>query len=399
MTIRKLLFYIHQYLGLFAFVFLIAAGVTGVILVFKDELDASLNADLFRIQNAAQPAASALAIADQVQASHPDMWIHRVNLRGGEGASLQLGVGARDAAKPLGHNEMFVNPADGSLVGVRQNEPGWGRRQIVNGMFIFHANLLAGDFGRILMGIVAVGWTVSALAGLYLTFPQTAPFWRKWGYAWVVKLRSSLPRFMLDLHKASGLWLFIPTLLLAITSAALNFYYEAAEPVALALSPASPSPFDPGARSVGPGHKPAVKFTDIFSLAEDAAAKRAPNLEPTFAEYLPEFGLYSVAYVTKGADTYSSLGPVFFLYDDMTGAPVYVDDPYNDGAGRATLRSLYPLHSGRVWGWPTRILVLILGLATVEMSITGFYVWWRKTGRNLFKRREVQPSPAQAPTE
>lgn len=388
MSLRQFLFYVHQYLGLFAFAFLLAAGVTGAVLVFKDELDAGLNADLFRREGAAQPTPSAaLAMADRVQAAHGDLWIHRVNLRGGDGASLQFIVEARDAAKPLDHNEMFVDPADGTLVGQRQNEPGWGPRQIVNGLFIFHANLLAGEFGRILMGIVAVAWTISALAGLYLTFPQTAPFWRKWGHAWVLKLRSRLPRFMLDLHKASGLWLFIPTLLLAITSVALNFYYEAAEPVALSLSPAlSPSPFEPGARSVPAGHTPTRTFSDIFPLAEDAAARRAPALEPTFAEYLPEYGLYAVAYVTKGADTYANLGPVFFLYDDTTGAPVYTDDPYNDGAGRATLRSIYPLHSGRVWGWPTRILVLILGLATIEMAITGFYVWWRKTGRNLFRR-------------
>lgn len=397
MSVRNALFYVHQYLGLFAIVFLIAAGATGSVLVFKDELDAGLNPDLFLVEGDAR-ASVPWEVADGVQKSHPNLWVTIVRLRAGAGETLPLSVGARDGEPPLGFNEMYVDPQSGALVGVRANEPGWGRHQIVNGLFVFHADLLAGDFGRILMGFVALAWTVSGLAGLYLTFPQTAPFWPKWKRAWTFSFRSRLPRLMLDLHKSSGLWLFIGVTLLGATSVALNFYYEAVEPAVLALSPASPSPFDPGARSVPKDHRPVLTYSDVMPLAHKAVAGRAPDLEPTFAAYVPELGLYGVSFVSRDQDTYSSLGPIAYYFDDVSGDMIYVDDPYRDGAGRATLRSIYPLHSGRVWGWPTRIIVFILGIATVEMAITGFYVWWRRQGRSLFSRRAAPTPPPPDPS-
>lgn len=390
MTLRRFLFLVHQYLGLFALLFLVLAGATGSIIVFRDELDKTLNSDLFHVEGA-RPAPP-LEVADRVQAERPDLWVTVVHMRGREDESLRLGVEPLDAARPLGYDDMFVHPADGTPVGQRQNAPGWGRHNLVAGIFIFHADLLAGDVGRILMGFVAVAWTLSAIAGLYLTFPQMPPFWERWKSAWTFSFKSRLPRLMLDLHKSSGLWLFPFVLLLGLTSVALNFYYEITEPTVLALSPASPSPFDPGARSVPPGHRPELRYADILPLAEKAAAARAPNLEPTFASYFPHLGLYAVSYVTRGQSTYSDIGPVAFYFDDRSGEMVYADDPYRDGAGRALLRTIYPLHSGYVWGWPTRLIVLILGLATVEMSITGLYVWWRRQGRYLFGRnRQATP--------
>jgi uncharacterized iron-regulated membrane protein len=77
---------------------------------------------------------------------------------------------------------------------------------------------------------------------------------------------------------------------------------------------------------------------------------------------------------------YSGLGPIDYDIDDHTGRLVYIDNPYADSGGRKLERSLYPLHSGQVFGLVTRWLVMLLGLAILEMSVTGLIVWWKKRG-------------------
>ena len=55
-----------------------------------------------------------------------------------------------------------------------------------------------------------------------------------------------------------------------------------------------------------------------------------------------------------------------------------MDDPYRDSAGRKIGRALYPLHSGEVIGPAGIAIIFLLGLATVEMCVTGVYIWLKK---------------------
>ncbi len=156
----------------------------------------------------------------------------------------------------------------------------------------------------------------------------------------------------------------------------MNFYDELFVPFTNAVWTREPTPFDnaPVARSV----VPVLTFSQASRLAEPLAAQDHPAWVPAFATYGPQTGLYGVSFIRPGTDTYSALGPVAYYLDGRSGKLVYRDDPYNDGTRGAFMRSLYPLHAGRILGWPTRFLVLLLGIAVTVLSITGLYVWWRR---------------------
>jgi uncharacterized iron-regulated membrane protein len=248
----------------------------------------------------------------------------------------------------------------------------------MRGVYDLHSGLIAGAPGRWIMGIVAAVWLISNLIGVYLTLPQRAPFWARWRPLWTVSLRARLPRQLLDLHRASGLWLVPLMTLLALTSVALNFYAELAQPMAQALSPARPSPFDDGQPTLAPGHRPALGWGEAVALAEADAPRRAPGWRPVNALYAPAVGVYGLALTRSGRDDYAGLGPIRLYYQGDDGRFVFRDDPGRDSLGRAALRALYPLHSGEVFGWPTRLLVFVLGAATVEMAATGLYLWLKR---------------------
>ncbi len=373
-AVHNTLVWLHRYSGLTILLFLIFAGVTGSILVFRTQLDAALNPDLFAADTA--HASSPAALADAVARAHPGWRITQTPLAIEAGRSLALRVAPAWGGKPLGYDEVFIEPLDGHVIGARQVTPGWGRRGLVEAIYQFHFTLLAGAFGRWLMGVVAILWVLSNLVGLYLTFPRKRPFWKNWGRMWLVHRHTRLARFCLELHRAGGLWLFIGFLILSITSVEMNFYDELFVPFTNAMWTREPTPFDkaPASRGVAP----VLTFSQASRLAEILAAQDHPGWVPAFASYGQQTGLYGVSFIRPDTDTYSALGPVAYYLDSRSGKLIYRDDPYNDGSRGTFMRSLYPLHAGRILGWPSRIFVLVLGISVTVLAITGLYVWWRR---------------------
>ena len=99
--------------------------------------------------------------------------------------------------------------------------------------------------------------------------------------------------------------------------------------------------------------------------------------------YVPERGLYGVTLTRSGEDDYAGLGPIALYYDDGDGRFVFRDDPGRDSAGRArgaplTLPAATAArrHSAGPPGW----WCVVLGAATVEMGVTGLYLWLKRRG-------------------
>ena len=377
---------IHRWLGLAAFVFLFIAGVTGSILCFDHRIDAALNGDLF-YRPSSGPAMQPAALADKFEAGHPDLVVTQFPLNLKPWENLKLEVQSRSPNAKPDFDEAFLDPSSGQVVGTRLTGPGWGRRHIVQAIFQLHQNLLGGTVGRWIMGIAALAWLISNFVGLYLTLPAKKPFWPKWKKKWKIDLAAKLRRFMLELHNASGLWLLILASVLAYTSVAMNFFDEAFVPVMQAVSPAKQTMFDATPKQLASA--PRISFADALPLGITAAKKEGLNWQPALERFSPQYGAYGVTFTDNGVENYHLLGPVTYYIDGQTGRLVDRDDPYHDSLGRKLTRSLYPLHSGDVAGWLGIGIIFLLGLATAEMCVTGFYTWWKK-------RESRKPTPRRA---
>ena len=384
MSVRAFLLHAHRYLGLASALFLALAGLTGSLLVFDGALDAALNPALFRVP-ARQPVLTAPELAARVMAADPGMEIAALPLAVEPGRTVRMTL----APSSLGYDQIFVDPADGRIVGTRDSGPGWDRPHLVQGIFRLHYTLLAGDPGRWLMGVIAFGWLIANGMGFYLTLPSRGPFWPKWRPIWSIKLKTNPLRFLLDLHRASGLWLMIGVLILSFTSVALNYYDELFRPAVAALSPPAETPWDRPQPPARPAGTPLVGWDAALRQASDLAQRGGLAYRPATLRHFADRQLYEVGFTPTGADAYPGLGPISYLIDDRTGALVFIDDPWADSAGQKVLRALYPLHSGQVGGLATRLFVCLLGLATVEMAVTGLIIWWKKRQARLASRRRT----------
>jgi uncharacterized iron-regulated membrane protein len=365
---------VHKWTGLATFSILLVVAITGCVLTFRDPLDALLNPDLFRAPASARSLPLS-ALIDAAQRQRPEARVVQAPAMSQAGQSLVLEVAPRRRDASLGYNQLFVDPADGKVLGDRQSSAGWDRRHLLQGIYDIHVRLMAGAPGRIALGIVAGAWLTSNFIGAYLTMPRGRPFLRRWRPLWTVQWRAKTPRLMLDLHRASGLWFFLGVTALAATGFFLNFYTEVSEPIAHVLSPPrfnEPPARRPGAAAPNINYDTAVRIARRHMVQDDRA------LTFTTASFDPEQNLYRIGFTRSGRLDFRGLGPVYDYVDAQTGRVTARDDPYRDSAGRAFLRALYTVHSGRFLGWPTRLLIFASGLATAAMAVSGVYLWLRK---------------------
>src|SRR5580693_214740 len=160
----------HRYLGLASLTFLALAALTGCLLCFRAPLDGALNADLFA-RSPGKAAIDPVAAVRALEVARPELRATSFPLSVPAGATLPVMVGPRDAGRRLGYDQIFLDDPGGHVAGAREIRPGWDRRHLMQGVYVFHYTLLAGSWGRWIMGLAAGGWLVGAGVGLYLTLP------------------------------------------------------------------------------------------------------------------------------------------------------------------------------------------------------------------------------------
>lgn len=386
---------LHRWFGILTALFLFLAAVTGSVLTFRVALDNWVNGDLIRYEGQVSERINTVEAVSLYEASNPDLQVVEFPLNPGADENIPVKVAAKPGTDAPDFDEVFLNPATGDVVGTRSTGPGLSGRQIVPLILIFHENLLLGDVGRIFLGIIAIGWLLSALIGFYLTFPKRGPFFRKWWSSWTWNPKSSLARQLLDIHQASGLWLFILVVIVAFTSVALNFFFEFWAPFASAVEPLEKSLFDQPI-PFPDGASPTLSYAEALVRAEAERAAAGVEWQPATMLYNPSWNIYGITLSDNGVLNYKGLGPIYYYFDAVTGEYVHEVNPYTDSMGLKLMRAVYPLHSGEMGGPIMVFLVFLTGLATAEMCVTGIWVWLKKRGPRIAARRKALERAAAA---
>lgn len=375
---------IHRYLGLAAMLFLGFAAITGSLLCFVRPLDAVLNGDLFYQQPVQNPPAVA-TLVDAFHAHHPEWIVQSFPLSVPNDMRIPVKVqpASSDAAQDV--DQLFLARDTGVAVGARSDKPALNRRGAMQWLHDIHYTLLAGTWGRWLMGLMAVLWTIGTIVGVYLTFPSKGAFWKQWKRSWSFSFKSGLGRLMRDMHRSFGLWLLLPLLLLALTSVAMNLFAEGYEPLVDRLFPAPVTDIAPPKDA-----RPSAGRLN-FAGAVANARREAPQFEP---QWMPASVLYDkaddrigVTITDDGTVNYRLLGPIYLYFDAKSGRLADVADPYHNNRNLRMIRLLYPIHSGRMGGPLAVALVFVSGLVTFVMCVTGVYVWWKKRAGRVAAQR------------
>lgn len=378
---RSFLVLLHRYIGLATAVFLLLAGITGSLLAFNHELDEWLNPEFY----AASAAGERLPpgeLVDAVQSVHPKLQVWYMEYPNETGHTALLAAVPRNdpaTGKPFKErNEVFyLDPVSGEQKGLRY----WGeccfqRENFVPFILEFHYNLtLPGNWGLLLMGLVAIAWVIDCFVALWLTLPRGKLFWKKWSSAWKIKGGHAY-RLNFDLHRAGGLWLWLLLLPIAVSSVAMNLPSQAFKPVVSLFSPIEPSVYETR------GRMPAEEL-GITRLSYQQAYERAQEegkrlgLTAAIGElyYSFEYNFYGAGFGQHDTEAH---GKSWLFFHGTDGRLLGQEIAGEGTLGERFYRLQLPIHGGRIIGFSGQVMIAVLGVLIAGLSGTGVYIWWRK---------------------
>jgi uncharacterized iron-regulated membrane protein len=429
---RAIFVVVHRWAGLFIAAFLLVAGLTGAVISWDHELDEWLNPHLFETGGEGTAYLPPTDLAARIEAADPRRRVVYFETQFKPGRAAVFGVAGRvDAATQrqheIGHNQVFIDPATGRILGQRD----WGkaaldREHLLPFLYKLHYSLHIPEFADIdrwgiwLMGIVGLVWLFDGFVGFYLTLPgrrlpasagaaavggavqDEAPgagrrsWWQRWKPAWQIKWGASRYRVNFDLHRAFGLWLWLLLLILAFTSLSMNLQYEVVRPILQRVSALTVDPFETRApRSRHEPVEPREDFTAVLDRASREAASRGWTEPAGFAFYSPDYGIYVIGFLPRGGDPHDYGGlQVKRLYLDAEDGRILGDQvPLSGTAADVFMQLQFPLHSGRIAGVAGRVVISVMGLVVALLSLTGIVIFLKKRASRV-KARLARPASA-----
>ena len=186
---RRTAFELHRYLGLVAGLTIIIVGLTGSLLVFRQEINHFLLQSQFGQIVPQQQQVSILSVFDTVKAAYPEPKFTLIffELPTQENAPIRVELGSENRLI----TEVIVNPYTGNILGDRL--PQYAIMDIV---YNLHNALLTGETGTIIVRIAAFFLFVLSITGIILWSG-----WRKFINGFKIKTNASIKRLNFDIHK------------------------------------------------------------------------------------------------------------------------------------------------------------------------------------------------------
>ncbi|MBR8652362.1 PepSY domain-containing protein [Achromobacter sp. Marseille-Q0513] len=353
--------WIHTWSSLVCTLFLLMLCVTGLPLIFHDEIDAwsdvPASAPGSRTEAAPQDTDAMAALVRQQYPARDIRFIvwldepHQYRFGLSPGAQGQKPFALVDARGPV-------------IAGEAWSEKDWRHGGPMAMLLRLHTDMLLGMPGSLILAGMGALFLVSLASGVALY----GRFMRKTPFGTVRKQRSRLLR-MLDLHNLLGIVLLVWTAVVGL-SGVINtldsFVFTAWREHAASRQSAAPPLGPPVARPL--------------QAAVDLARHTLPDRDVSFlalpGSLFSSEGSYTVFMQGRTTLTQHLLQPIVVRIAD--GALISAEPPpwY-----MWLLEGSRPLHFGNYGGLPLKLIWALLDLATIAVLVTGLYLYLPKTRR------------------
>jgi uncharacterized iron-regulated membrane protein len=355
---------IHKWSSLVATLFLLMLCVTGLPLIFHDEIDALAAAD--RESSLTGPASAsagpsldamlALALADRPGEVPLFMAFSQ------DSPLLTVTTGPAPDAEAADMTLLFLDRAKGTLIGP---VPEGGVMDVILGL---HTDMLMGLPGMLFLGVMGLAFVLSLISGTVLY----APFMRRLPFG-IVRMDKSPRVGRIDQHNFVGIVILGWALVIGLTGAINAF----ADPLTEAWRNGELRRLTADYSGQGP-----VSPSEYSSIDAALAAARTalPGRSPQFVAFpggaWSTGHHYAVFFQGDRPLTSHLLTPA--LIDARSGQ---LTDASSMPLVNQALMMSKPLHFGDYGGLPLKIIWALLTLATIWMLCTGIMLWlFRRPG-------------------
>ena len=438
-NLRKTCLWIHRYTGLAMAGFLIIASITGTLLAFHDELDDVFNQRLAYVDELRTPPLSIAILHEKVVSAYPDDNFSTMPVTIEPNRAVVFVVDkykgdVKVEPEPL-FQEVYINPYSADIIGTRDKEQ-WAWRNTMWKVFWLHRDLLLGDIGKLILGIVALVWTLNCFIGFYLTLPRKtknnqakqnqnkhatkkrSSLLKRWLPAWKIRTKTNMFKLNYDLHHAFGLWLWLIFFVIAWSSVGFNLK-QVYQPVMQAIvglegredKSKEPSQSEELSAQSLPDSKTFINEngTDIVNKANSiaylsaqadiAAQKNGLSVTQLLGiRWVEEDNQWQLRFKTN-QDIGKKGGASSITVNAGSGSVERVNFGYQSASfGNKTDQWLSTLHMGHISDGAGHLLyqifLALVGLAVAVLSGTGVYLWWKGRQQRLKSSQNIQKGAA-----
>ncbi|UOQ77574.1 PepSY domain-containing protein [Hymenobacter sp. 5516J-16] len=286
---------------------------------------------------------------------------------------------------------VFVNPYTATVTGELNY-----RETFFFTMMALHRGMVGGPIGKLIVGVSTVMFLFIILTGLVLWWPATRKAVKqrlqvKWTGGW--------KRLNHDLHIVLGFYSALFLFVFAFTGLAWSFEWFNKGIYAVTNSPMQrpepPTSVVPGAATATPAVTPeagAAPAPAVSGLTADAALARARELAPSSVYYslqLPKDPTGSIRVATLRPNaTYENATDEAYL--DQYSGQVLSQQTYEQRNLGQRVRGLFkPVHTGSIWGWPSKIISLVVCVLGFTFPITGTILWLNRLRKQRRKQAKL----------
>jgi uncharacterized iron-regulated membrane protein len=381
---------IHLYLSFAAGLVILIACLTGAILVFEKELQMAVNKERYYVE-AVGTKLSADSLVSKVKQSFPGAKINGIKLYEAADRSAEVSVAfppkkdrkakaeapkPKEGAKPATPQRnpgftIFVNPYTGQVLEkYSYSETGFYT------VFALHRWLLGGNdsIGKLIVGISTFIFLFILLTGIILWWPKTKRILKqrlniKWNASW--------KRINHDMHLVFGFYSAIFLFIFAFTGLAWSFEWFNNGIYKVTGSPIK-----------APPPPKSTYIADAKKISFDKALAAAQTVYPSGEFYniaVPKDSTEAVNVTTLGHDA-AHESATDAVYIDQYSGTVIGKMTFGDRSLGAQVRSTFkPVHTGSIWGTPSKIIAFIVCLLGVTFPITGTIMWYNRTRKKKKK--------------
>ena len=361
---------IHLYLSLAAGLVILIACLTGAILVFEKEAQMALNKERYFVEAGTQK----LPLQDleaAVKKAYPGSKVNGIKVYTDAERSAEVTVTLKKKEEPktkaaapgerAPSYTVFINPYNAQVLDLYTY-----RETFFYQVFALHRWLLGGQnsIGKLIVGVATLIFLFILITGIILWFPATKRIMMqrlkiKWTAGW--------KRLNHDFHIVLGFYSAIFLFIFAFTGLAWSFEWFNKGIYTVTNSPMkAPEPpqstYLPDAKKVG------------FDAALSAAKSQYANVEfYNITAPKDSTGIYTIAALGTNPVHESATDAV---YVDQFSGNVLGTLPFSERSLGAKVRSSFkPVHTGSIWGTPSKIIAFITCLLGVTFPITGTIMW------------------------
>ncbi|MCU0389972.1 MAG: PepSY domain-containing protein [Thermoflexibacter sp.] len=386
---KKKLWAVHSWLGLYTGIFIAFLSITGALVVFKDEIDVLSNPHLFKV-NPQNQRLNYNLLFDKAKSytAQQDSTLQIAQLcfpQKKEDALLVIAYQEEVKNKQKGKERkenliekainaqiyhLFINPYTGEVLGNRNYY-----KSLAFYLRNIHVRFYDGWIGRQATGIFGIALVISTILGfvIYGNFMKEAVF---------ASIRTKNYRQLFaDWHKLIGVLTLIFNLMIGITGAWLGMQTNYMKWFGIK---------DPSVKKFEQVIKPEEDLQMSFDI--EKVLQRTQN---EFSTLIPKY----LAFSDDGERTVSVFGDVAgkayeierhkIVFDKQTLETKFKFDIHQSGAGAKLYMVQEALHFGNFGGFWVKFLYVFFGLTSGFLSVTGFYIYIKRNVKYFSKPAEV----------